>query len=318
MQSSTLFDPIRPFQTLRIDVGGGHQLHVEISGNPEGLPIVMLHGGPGSGLNPDHRRLFDPAKFMLIQFDQRGCGQSTPHGATAENTTQHLVRDIDTIRSQLAIQTWHIAGGSWGSTLALAYARTFTRQVRSLTLYGIFLGRQKELEALYFKGGIASRLFPELFADFLKLLPEKDTANPIEGYAKLFASQPSAQRTQALLQWTQLEKQCSRLVVEQHELAADLTNEPYILAHSLIENHYFRHNCFIDGDALLASAGRFLADIPVTLINGRYDIVTPPETAYELTKAIPHAHLMIVEGAGHSVKEPSLNKAFIQALDSLA
>ena len=317
MQNFDLFDEVSPFHTFRLDVGDGHELHIEVSGNPQGIPAVMLHGGPGSGLNPQHRKFFDSKKFMLVQFDQRGCGLSTSYGMLVGNTTQHLVSDIDKIRSALEIETWHVIGGSWGSTLALAYAQAFPQQLRSLTLYGIFLGRRKELEALYFSGGVASRLFPEVFSDFLKILPTEARHDPIEGYGKLFAASPSASRTQALILWTRLEKMCSQLVVDESALAKELKNEAYVLSHSLIENYYFQNNCFIDGDDLLLSAGQFLAHIPLTLINGRYDIVTPPDTAYELAKSVPHAHLAIVEGAGHSAKEPGIRQALLQTIAGL-
>jgi len=312
-----LLEEIRPFKTFHLDVGDGHEVYVEISGNPKGQPAVMLHGGPGSGLNPQHRKLFDPARFMLVQFDQRGCGNSLPHGALQANTTAHLVGDIDKIRRLLGIERWEVAGGSWGSTLALAYAEAFPHQVRSLTLYGIFLGRQRELEALYFKGGIASRLFPEMFEDFLGELAKGDRDDPIAGYGKLFASADPVNRAQALRQWTRLEKQCSQIFVDQTVLSAELDDDAYVLSHSLIENYYFQNNCFIDGDALIAKAKHFLDDVPVTLINGRYDIVTPPETAYELASAVAHAHLVIVDGAGHSAKEPGIRQALLQATSNI-
>ena len=319
-----LFAPLKPFATDLLPVGDGHEIHFTQSGNPLGEPLLFLHGGPGSGSSPDQRRLFDPARFHIIQFDQRCCGKSrwTPDNAgnCADNVTDRLVADMQKLLDHLAIDQLHLAGGSWGSTLALAFGVAFPARVRSLLLYGIFLCRQHELRALYFPGGPAQQLFPEAFEDYLAPLPMDERDDPLTGYGRLFSSPDKELRNEALLRWTRFEKRLSRLVVDESELARELEDPDYVKNHSQIENFYFRHNCFVDEDkgGLLQQAGEKLGHIPAHLINGRYDLVCPPRTAHELHKALPRSTLTIVPNAGHSFREPGITDAIIRAADELA
>ncbi len=312
-----LFPPIDPYETGSLKVPGAHALYYECSGNFEGQPVLFLHGGPGTGSSPDTRRLFDPARCNIIQFDQRGCGASTPHGSLIDNTTPHLVDDMIKLLDQLNIDKAHLAGGSWGSTLALAFAMKHPLRVRSLLIYGIFLCRASEFKALYFEGGVVSQIYPEVFARFIKLLPPGERADPISGYAKLFHSNNIELRNKALHMWTLLEQQASRLIVDQKRLQTEMANPGYVLSHSLIENHYFQQNGFLDGDELLASVGQTLANIPTHIINGRYDLICPMITAFELHKAMPHAVLTIVPDAGHSFRDPGMGGAIIGASQEL-
>ena len=312
-----LFPPVEPYSSEFLELSGEHEIYRECSGNQYGEPVLFLHGGPGSGSNPDQRRLFDPKRFNIIQFDQRGCGKSRPHGSLENNTTNDLVGDIAALLDHLALDKVHLAGGSWGSTLALCFANEYPDRLKSLLLYGIFLGRQSELQALYFPDGVAHQLHPELFEPYLALLPVEDRQNPVEGYGRLFQNGDEAIRDEALLMWTRLEKRLSRLVVDEDDLCAELADVNFVLSHSLIENHYFRHNCFIDGDELLATLPDKLRDIPTYIIAGRYDLVCPIITAHELHKALPHSTMTIVADAGHSFREKGITDAFIRASDAL-
>ncbi len=278
---------------------------------------MFLHGGPGSGSSPDHRRLFDPRRYNLIQFDQRGCGKSRPHGCLEDNTTEHLVSDISKLLDHLEVAQVHLAGGSWGSTLALSFGIKHTHRLRSLLLYGIFLCRDRELRALYFKDGVAHQIYPELFEQYLALLPATDQDNPIKGYNRLFNSKNADTRNAALLMWTRLEKQVSCLIIDEQTITTELSDPDFVLSHSLIENHYFLNNGFIDGEEVLRLASEKLENIPTHIITGRYDLVCPMITAYELQKALPHAGMTIVPDAGHSFREPGITDAIIRAADSL-
>ena len=312
-----LFPPIEPYQTGSLKVSDSHELYYECSGNRDGQPVLFLHGGPGTGSSPDTRRLFDPSRCNIVQFDQRGCGASTPHGSLIENTTDHLVGDMIKLLDQLNIEKAHLAGGSWGSTLALAFAMKHQNRVRSILIYGIFLCRASEFKALYFEGGVVSQIYPEVFANFIELLPPDERSDPIKGYAKLFQSDNIELRNEALHMWTLLEQQASRLIVDQKRLQTEMANPDYVLSHSLIENHYFRQNGFLDGDQLLAVVGKKLANIPTRIINGRYDLICPMITAHELHKAMPHSLLTIVPDAGHSFRDPGMFDAIIRASNEL-
>lgn len=310
-----IFPEIDPYKSEMLDVGDGHQIYVEQCGNPDGVPITFLHGGPGSGCNAWHRRLFDPQKFRIILFDQRGSGRSLPHATLENNTTQHLVSDMETIREYLGLEKWHITGGSWGSTLALVYANDYPERVLSLIIYGIFLSREQELKALYFDGGVASQIFPDVFEPYLNILPDADKDNPLVGYDKLFRSDNKALREKAVDLWTRLEKRVSRLIVPEESLNEEMSDPDFVLAHSLVENHYFLENSFIDGDQLLASFPSTLQNIPLDIIQGRYDMVCPFKTAWELHKAVPHSKLHIIDDAGHSAKEESTTAVLVSLIN---
>ncbi len=323
-QRLSLFPPVVPFATGWLAVGDGHEIHFQRSGNPDGEPLLFIHGGPGSGSSGDQRRLFDPQKFHIVQFDQRCCGlsrwQGDEAGKCTGNTTGKLVADMVLLLNHLNIEKIHMAGGSWGSTLALAFGVEHPHRLKSLLLYGIFLCRPCELRALYFPGGVAQSLFPEAFEDFLAPLASDQRSDPIAGYASLFQSENADIRHAALRQWTRFEKRISRLQVDEVEMSRELEDMAYVKAHSEIENQYFRHDCFLNGDrgGLLQRVAERLALVPTHIVNGRYDIVCPPRTAFELHKALPHSTLTIVPDAGHSFREPGLSDAIIRIAGRLA
>jgi len=294
----------------------GHTIYFEECGTPSGRPLLYLHGGPGSGFSTDITQLLDPEHYRIILMDQRGSGRSTPHGSLTCNTTTHLVGDIERLRRHLDIEGWQVFGGSWGATLAIAYAMVHPTATSALTLYGVFLARQHELEALYFEGGVAASIFPDVFAAFMDPLTPAQRANPIDGYAELFQSPDETVRRDALTRWTTLEKAVSRLILDEAQMSADLSDPDFVLAHSLIENHYFRHHGFIDADDILQRAGQTLADTPIDIVASRYDIVCPPQTAFDFARAVPHARLTVVEDAGHTWRDPSNTQALLQVLNA--
>lgn len=317
MAAGQLYPDIVPYKTGMMDTGDGHSVYWEMSGDPQGIPVLFLHGGPGSGSNPHWRKLFDPQKYNIILFDQRGSGKSKPHADLSNNTTQHLVRDIEQLRQLLGIDKWAVFGGSWGSTLALAYADLHPPAVSALVMYGIFLCRDSELKDLYFEGGMASRVFPEVFAPFIELLPEHKRSNPIEGYKELFESKDPKIRRQAIDMWTRLEKKVSKLVVTEQELQAQMADPDFVISHSLIENHYFQNNGFIDGGKILKTIGAKVKDIPVHIVQGRYDMVCPFITAWELHKAIPGSRMHILEDVGHTARDPKVSAELVSIMDEL-
>ena len=317
MPLSPLYPPIEPYDTGMLDVGDGHNLYWEQSGNPQGEPIVFLHGGPGSGTSPAHRQFFDPAKYRIILFDQRGAGKSTPHASLDNNTTPHLVADIEKLRAHLGLENWHVFGGSWGSTLGLAYAMAHSERVDALVLYGIFLCREEELRNLYFEGGVVSRVFPDVFEDFIKLLPEDKRDNPLQGYYELFESEDRNMRLKALDLWTRLEKRVASLVVTLGALNKEMANPDFVLAHSLLENHYFKHNGFIDGNKMLENLSKIIGDKTIHLVQGRYDMVCLFKTAWEVHQSLPNSQIHIIEDAGHTKKQPQVARKLIEILDAL-
>jgi len=317
-EDRALYPSIMPYETGFLDVGDGHRLYWEVSGNRHGIPVVFLHGGPGSGTHAWQRTFFDPEKYRIILFDQRGCGQSTPHARLEYNTTAHLVSDMELLRVHLGVEQWTVFGGSWGSTLALAYADIHSHRVSALVMYGIFLARKSELHDLYYSGGIVSKIFSDVFEPYIKMLPPEKRAEPIDGYKDLFHSPDLPTRMKALDLWTRLEKRISRLVVTEDELQKAMSDPQEVLAHSLIENHYFLHHGFVNGDELLRTLGSKLVKIPVHIVQGRYDMVCPVTTAFELHRAIPTSQLSIVEDVGHSAQEPKLQRQLVDVMDELA
>lgn len=293
----------------------GHEIYFETRGTADGAPLLYLHGGPGSGCSPEITRLLDSDCNFIVLMDQRGAGRSRPHGSLSHNTTQHLIADIERLRTHLGITHWRVFGGSWGATLAVAYAMAHPERVSEMVLYGLFLARQKELERLYYRGSIAAALFPEIFDDFIAPVPENLRDDPIKAYAALFNAPDPHTRSAALLCWTQLEKAVSRLILDYDALDAELSDPDYVLAHSLIENHYFQRHGFINGDAILQDAGLRLRSISVTLLASRYDIVCPMETAMEFVRAVPHTSLQIVANAGHTWRDPANTQALLEALN---
>lgn len=311
---TVLYPEIEPYDSGMLPVGDGHEIYWETSGNPYGEPMIFFHGGPGSHSTPFRRQFYDPDKYKIILYHQRGAGKSTPHASLENNTTPHLVSDIEKLREYLAIDEWHLSGGSWGGTLALAYAESYPECVKSLTIQGVFLARQKDLEHLYFSGGTVSREHPKEFERFMALLPEEDYGNPIEGYHKLFNHPDEEIRERAIYEWSYLEASVVAVKVTPERIAANMTTLP---EHSLFENHYHRHNGFVDMDKILESLGEKLADIPVNLVHGRSDMVCPLSGAKDLHRAIPHSQLHIIDDAGHSVNEPGNRAKLVEIYDGL-
>jgi len=299
-----------------LPTGDGHALYYEVCGNPHGTPLLYVHGGPGSGFARAVTQLMDPSVYTIVLMDQRGAGRSTPHGSITANTTPHLVADIERLRVHLGVDRWHVFGGSWGATLAIAYAMAHPGRVARMVLYGLFLVRDHELTALYGQDGVAAAMFPDVFAAFIQGLPPDTRDDPIAGYAALFESPDEAVRQAALRRWTHLEKAVSRLLPDAGALARDLEDADYVLAHSRIENHYFRHNGFIDADAILATAGQRLQGIPIDVVAARYDMVCPVQTAYDFVHAVPHARLTIVPDAGHTWRDPANTQALLAVLNA--
>jgi proline iminopeptidase len=309
-----LYPPIEPHRTGSLDVGDGHRLYWEESGNPDGLPAVFLHGGPGSGCEPWHRRFFDPARYRIVLFDQRGAGRSTPHAGLEANTTPHLIADIEALRARLDVERWVVFGGSWGSTLGLAYAEAHPERVLGLILRGIFLCRPRDIQWFYQSG--ADRLFPEAWADYRSAIPAAEHGDMVRAFHRRLTDPDRAVREAAARAWSIWEGRTSCLRPNPGVLAHFA--EPAV-AGSLarIECHYFVHDCFMEPDQLLREAGR-IAGIPGFIVHGRYDVVCPVEQALALHQAWPRAELQIVPDAGHSAAEPGITQRLVAATDALA
>lgn len=312
-----LFPEIEPNRTWRRKVAPPHELHVEEAGNPQGRPVVFLHGGPGAGVSPTHRRFFDPSAWRIILFDQRGSGKSTPLGSLDANTTDDLLSDIEAIRSDLGIDRWTVFGGSWGSTLAIAYAETYPDRVSALIVRGIFLGRPSEVA--WTMGGGVERLYPDGWEDFLAPLSPEERKDPLHAYHSRLTSRNGADageriRREAALAWTRWEDRTSYLIPQLETPTTDEEIEQAV-ALARIEAHYFVNGAFFrPADRLLRDAGR-LASIPGVIVQGRYDMVCPATSAFELHRAWPGSRLVIVPDAGHSVTEPGITHALVEATE---
>ncbi len=311
----TKYPPIEPYKTGHLDVGDGHQLYFEESGNPEGTPVVFLHGGPGSGTYGHHRSFFNPKLYRIILFDQRGCGKSTPHAEIKNNTTWDLVSDIEKLRLFLKVDTWVVFGGSWGSTLALAYAEEHPNKVRALILRGIFLGRKKEMHWFYQFG--AHHIFADEWDKFLEPIPLDERGDLLTAYYKQLTSADPKVRKRAAKAWTIWETINLRLVFDP-ELFAEFTEDEHADALARVECHYFLNNCFFKTDNFLVENVDKIRHIPGVIIQGRYDLVCPFESAWELHKAWPEAKLEIIPDAGHSSSEKGIMDALIRATDYTA
>ena len=310
-----LYPEIEPYRTQRLRVDALHELYVEECGNPQGLPVVFLHGGPGAGLSPFHRRFFDPARYRIVLFDQRGAGRSTPHAELRDNTTWHLVADIEAIRAHLGIERWVVFGGSWGSTLALAYAQRHPERVLGLVLRGIFLGRDYELRWFNELDGGAQWIFPERWQPYLEHIPVEERHDMIEAYWRRLDSDDAAVRLAAARAWSDWEGGSTTLRHEPDE-AGNFEEPDVALSVARAEAHYFRHRLFLEPDQLLRDIGR-IRDIPATIVHGRYDIICPVKAACDLAQAWPEAALHIVL-AGHSAAEPAIVDVLVRATDALA
>lgn len=314
MNRRELYPSIEPFKSGLLDTGDGHQIYWELSGNPEGKPAVFLHGGPGSGCSPDHRRLFDPRRYCVLLFDQRGCGRSQPAASLERNTTWHLVADIERLRTLLGIEKWLVFGGSWGSTLALAYAQTHTERVAALIVRGIFTLRREEVRWYYQEG--ASWLFPDLWEGFVAPIPEAERGDLMAAYRqRLVGDDPVAQIACARA-WSLWEGQTIRLLPDAAN-AAKHANDAFALAFARIENHYFVHQGWMEEGQLLRNAHK-LTGIPGVIVQGRYDVCTPAQTAWALHRAWPEAAFHLVDDAGHAYNEPGILSRLLDATDRFA
>jgi proline iminopeptidase len=308
----TLYDPIEPFDRGRLPVSPIHTLYYEQCGNPEGQPVVFLHGGPGGGLVPDYRRYFDPRAYRVVLFDQRGSGQSTPHAELEDNTTWHLVADIERLREHLGIESWMVFGGSWGSTLSLAYAQTHPQRARQLVLRGIFLCRPKEIAWFYQEG--ASAIYPDVWEEYLKVIPEDERHDMLRAYYKRLTSEDEAVRLEAARAWSIWEGSTSKLFPDP-DLIEHFAEPHMALALARIECHYFMNNSFFETDNYLIEQVGKIRHIPTVIVQGRYDVVCPMMSAWELHRAWPEAELRVIPDAGHSVSEPGVIDALVEATD---
>jgi proline iminopeptidase len=289
-----------------------HSIHYEQSGNPTGKPVVFLHGGPGGGSLADYRRYFDPASYRIVLFDQRGSGKSTPHANLEENTTWHLVDDIEKIREHLGIDRWQVFGGSWGSTLALAYAQTHPDRVSELLLRGIFLCRPKEIQWFYQEG--ASWLFPDVWEQYVSVIPEAERGDMVSAYYKRLTSDDQVVRLEAARAWSVWEGSTSKLLPDT-KMIENFGDAEFAVAFARIECHYFMNNSFFATDNYLIENVDKIRHIPAVIVHGRYDVVCPILSAWELHRAWPEADFRIVGDAGHSVSEAGITSALVEATD---
>jgi proline iminopeptidase len=312
----TLYPHFQPYQTGMLDVGDGHSLYWELSGNPDGKPVVFLHGGPGGGSSPEHRRQFDPEKYKILVFDQRGCGKSTPYAELDHNTTWDLVEDIEKLRTEVAeVDKWQVFGGSWGSTLAITYAETHPDRVTELVLRGIFLFDQCEIDWMYKPGG-ASQVYPEAFAEFISIIPEAERGDLVEAYRKRLTSSDKDERLRAAKAWSKWEGEIVTLLPSPSTID-HFTSPEVAVAVARIENHYMANHGWLEEGQLLRDASR-LNGIPGVIVQGRHDTCTPPMAAWRLQQAWPEVELNIIADAGHLFNEPGNLDALIRATDKFA
>jgi proline iminopeptidase len=304
-----LFPEISPYRTEMLNVSEKHQIYFEECGNPQGYPVVFLHGGPGSGCNPTQRRFFDPHFYRIILLDQRGCGRSTPQGCIEDNITDRLVEDIETLKQHLNIKKWLVFGGSWGSTLALAYALAHPKSVTGLILRGIFLSRPSELD--WFLGEVKA-FYPEPWQKLLSYLPNNEHADVLQAYAKRVFSSDTKYAQEAAIHWNAYESSIMTLLPREENNNA--INPEIELARASVQIHYIQHQCFV-GNRDLLNEVKSLSKIPTTIIQGRYDMVCPPVTAWELHQAMPHAHFEMIPDAGHSAMEAGITSALVKATE---
>ncbi len=310
-----LYPAIAPYQTGMLPVSEIHTLYYEQSGNPNGKPVVFLHGGPGGGTIPEYRQYFDPSQWRIILFDQRGAGNSTPHAELRENTTWDLVSDIEKLRSHLGVDQWVVFGGSWGSTLSLAYAQTHSDRCLGLILRGIFLLRRKEILWFYQEG--ASWIFPDAWESYLAPIPEAERQNLVSAYYKRLTSDDAGIRQRAAKAWSVWEASTSRLLVDP-DLQDRFEEDAFAEAFARIECHYFTNRGFFEVDDQLLKGCDRIRHLPIVIIQGRYDVVCPMASAWDLHKALPDAEFIVVPDAGHSMMEAGILSALIEATDKFA
>jgi proline iminopeptidase len=307
-----LYPPIDPFDQRMLDVGDGHRIYAEQCGNPHGVPVVVLHGGPGGGCSPAMRRYFDPTHYRVILFDQRGCGRSRPHASVEANTTWHLVRDIEALREALGIDTWIVFGGSWGATLALIYAQTHTTRVRHLVLRGVFLHTRAELD--WFYGGGAGHFWPDAWRRLVDPIPEAERGDLIAAYNRRLFSGDLMQETRYARAWTAWENTLAS--IENDGPSGDSPAE-YARAFARLENHYFINGGFLEEDGQILANMDLLERTPGIIVQGRYDMICPPVSAMRLHDAWPASRIVLVPRAGHALSEPGISAALVRATDDL-
>jgi proline iminopeptidase len=307
------YPEIAPFDTGRLRVDAIHEIYFEQYGNPSGKPALFVHGGPGGGTTPAQARFWDPVRYRIVLFDQRGCGRSTPHACLENNTTWDLVSDIEALRGHLGIQRWQVFGGSWGSTLALAYAERHPERVTELVLRGIFTLRRRELEWFYQEGG-ASRIFPDAFEHYLEPIPVEERDDMMQAYYKRLTSDDEATRIRAAKAWSLWEAVTSTLRPSP-EMKASMGRDDFALAFARIECHYFVNAGFFERESQLLEDAKRIRHIPGVIVQGRYDMVCPMETAWALHKAWPEADLYVAQTSGHSAFEPEIVHNLIAATD---
>ncbi|MCC6001857.1 MAG: prolyl aminopeptidase [Pararhodobacter sp.] len=306
-----LYPSIEPFARTMLDVGDGHSVYVEQCGAPSGVPVVVLHGGPGGGTSPMMRRFFDPAHYRVVLFDQRGCGRSRPHASVAANTTAHLLRDIETIRESLGIDRWVVFGGSWGATLALAYAQTHPGRAAFLVLRGIFMGPQAVVAWLY--GGVGARFYPALWDRFASAIPENEQGDLIAAYSRRLFSGVFAQETRFARLWVEWENALASVT----QRGVQDTPIDYARAFAKLENHYFSNKCFLEHDGQLLDGVRLMEGVRGAIVQGQFDMICPPVTAHRLHAAWGGSRLTLVPMAGHALSEPGIAAELVRVTDRL-
>jgi len=310
----SLYPPIEPYASGMLDVGDGHSIYWERCGKPGGKSAVFLHGGPGSGISPKQRQQFDPGLYDVLLFDQRGCGRSTPFASLEDNTTWHLVADIERLREMVGHDKWLVFGGSWGSTLSLAYAQTHPERVSELVLRGIFLGERYEQDWLYKRG--ASELYPEAWEEFSGIVAEAERGDLLGAYHRLLTSDDRKIRLKAAKLWSMWEATTCTLLPDA-AMMADFTGDDHAVAVARIEAHFFMHDCWLESGQLLRGVDR-IRHIPTIIVQGRHDCCTPPVSAWALKKAWPEAELQIVDDGGHLFTEPGITDGLVRASDRFA
>jgi proline iminopeptidase len=309
-------DPFAPLTSENVPVGDGHEIYVESVGRQNGIPAVYLHGGPGSGCQPDHRRLFDPERFHAVLFDQRGAGRSRPRGSREHNTLPHLIADMEMIREKFGFDRWMVVGGSWGATLALAYAQAHPERVSGIVLRATFLGTRAELESAFLR--VLPVLYPGLSEDFVSVLPPEERGELLDGYWRRILDADSAIHAPAARAWGETERILSEHAPNRTRLdTAALRSSRPLPSTPFMEAHYFQNNCFMKPDQLMAEATR-LVDIPGIIVQGRYDLLCPPSTSHALAARWPKAEVRVVNGAGHSLYDPGIRDAVMKAIADLA
>lgn len=309
---SQLYPAIEPYHTDMLSVSDIHTLYFEEAGNPEGRPVVFLHGGPGGGCQPSYRQYFDPKKWRIILFDQRGCGRSTPFAELKENTTWDLVEDIEKLRAHLGIEKWSVFGGSWGSTLSLAYAITHPEKVDALFLRGIFMLREKEINWFYQEG--ASYIYPDAWEHYLAPIPEKERGNLVEAFYKRLTAEDPKVRSEAARAWSVWEGSTSKLIQDEN-MMEHFGDDHFAEAFARIECHYFTNKGFFESDDFLLKNVSKIRNIPAIIVQGRYDVVCPATSAWDLHRAWPEAEFHLIPDAGHSLSEKGITKVLVEATD---